>query len=164
MLRQNLRRLLWTLAALLAICCMALSQGEEGTAAQKTTPTGTPDPCEFRNKQCLYACPINPSTGEVDSVCAEQCRQMHAVCESGAFGASLSPENFMLAVNANNCERYFLSYRRNCLNYGGMVPKHRPVYDACRASGFSADLCCTNIANDFAKSISACEELSPTSP
>ena len=160
MLSQNVRRLVWTLFASLALCCMALSS--KVTAVQKTTPTGAPEACEFQNKQCLFSCPRNPTTGDVEEWCATQCRYSHSVCESGAFGARLSPENFMLALNLG-CEKYVSSYRRNCTLNNGMIPRHRPVYDACRATGLSVDVCCENIAQDFAKAISACseEEFSP---
>jgi len=118
----------------------------------------SPGDCDFQDQSCLAACPIDPATGGIDEVCATQCRYSKKVCENDVFGSNLSTDNFLIAFSTG-CETYFLHYRRYCIVNGGMLTQHRPVYDACIASGYSVDDCCTNIANDYANSIQQCTEL-----
>lgn len=149
MFRSTLRRRVAMLFVLVAAFALITSGGSKAAFH-------SPGTCDFQNESCVASCPIDPATGEVEEVCATQCRYSKTVCENDIFGSNLSPDNFLLPVNVG-CSKFYTSYRGNCMN-GGMIPRHVPVYNACIASGFSQDECCSNLANDFAMSISFCEE------
>jgi hypothetical protein len=150
MFRISVRRLISVLFVFVVAFGMLIGSGQSAAFE-------SPGTCDFQNQSCLAACPINPSTGELEEVCATNCRFSKTVCENDVFGANLSPDNFLLPLSLG-CEKFYLSYKRNCTLYGGMIPRHVPVYDACITSGFSVDECCTNLANDFSTSISQCNE------
>lgn len=150
MFRISVRHLISTLFVCVVVFGMFIGSSQSAAF-------DSPGTCDFQNQSCLASCPIDPGTGQIEEVCATQCRYSKTVCENDVFGSNLSPDNFMLPVSMG-CEKFFLSYKRNCVLNGGMLPQHVPVYDACIDSGFSVDECCTNLANDFSNSISECTE------
>ena len=150
MFRFNRRRVISVLFTFVAVFGLVISSG-------RSAAYHSPGTCDFQNQGCLASCPIDPATGEIDEVCGIQCRFSKTSCENDVFGSNLSPDNFLLPVSLG-CEKFFQSYVRNCVQTGGMIPRHVPVYNACISSGFSVYECCTNIAHDFSTSISFCSE------
>jgi len=113
-----------------------------------------PHSCNLDFYGCIQYCSSDPDP----ETCNTQCEYDHAVCQSGAFGASLSPENFSIPVAATACSPYYTAYTSACMNnHGPGLEKHQAVYDACIEAQYSELACCQNVAEDFAMSLVACQ-------
>jgi len=154
--RTDVRKLSLKLFALALFTCLLLAVSQTAGAGDQGDPT--PSQCNAYRDACVANCPIDPSTNKPEENCAEICRNDHAVCESSAFGASLSPQNFSLPLSPV-CPRIYSGYMQRCMD--GVYPlldRHIPIYNACIADGFSVFACCDNVATDLAVGVSVCTE------
>ena len=153
MLSTDVRKLSLKLFGLIILAGLAVSLVQKADAGDGAPPD--PFQCNLNTIGCNGYCSTLPP--DQFEGCLEQCRIDQANCQSRAFSASLSPENFSLPVSTG-CSKHYNGYLHRCNSGYSLLPRHQPIYDACINAGLSSAECCDDVAMDFAMGLLACNE------